>query len=77
MERRNGSHEITFAMPVRDGVELVIGKRDTEFQPYVVWWCYDGNDYRYGDYTQTYEGALACLTRKLMRYFGIEERSEE
>ena len=65
-------HKIIVAIPLphRDGwadCEVVIGKRSTKFQPWVAWLCFNGTDYAYGDYCQTYEGALRCAMEKLNR----------
>lgn len=49
-KRINGDHEIIFTvkMPEKPGersCEIVIGKRDTAFEPYVAWHCFGGNAY--------------------------------
>lgn len=65
-------HKIIVAIPLphRDGyadAEVVIGKRDTKFDPWVAWMCFDGTNYAHGDYCQTYTGALKCAMAKLER----------
>ena len=65
-------HKIIVAIPLphRDGwadCEVVIGKRQTEFQPWVAWLCFNGTDYAYGDYCQTYGEALQCANEKMKR----------
>ena len=65
-------HKIIVAIPLphRDGwadAEVVIGKRPTEFQPWVAWMCFDKTNYAYGDYCQTYEEAIMCAIEKLKR----------
>ena len=83
--RKNDRWDIMWALPVpavpRPGcmpAEIVIGKRNTEFQPFVAWHCFNGNSYAWGDYNQTFEGAFDCALDKLCRELGIErERSAE
>ena len=61
---------ISIPLPHRDGYadcEVVVGKRPTRFQPWVAWLCFDGKNYAYGDYCQTYFGALECALIKLRR----------
>lgn len=67
MEKRtNAEWDIIVAVPLDPGVEVVIGDRHTDFEPYVVWWCYDGKDYRQGDYFQKYEDAVKRLATRIM-----------
>ena len=63
----NGTHEIIVAIPLDDcnTKEIVIGKRETEFLPYVVWKCYNGTDYQAGDYCQTYLDALESAMKRV------------
>ena len=70
---KNDVWDIICAIPLPDKegerkAELVIGKRDTQFQPYVAWWRFDGKDCAWGDYCQTYDGAKECLLQKIMQY---------
>ncbi len=65
-KRMNDEWEIMVAVPTDPGVEIVIGKRNTDFLPYVVWCCYDGKQYRCGDYLQTYEQAVKNLAMRIM-----------
>lgn len=65
-------HIIFFAVPVpkipgfRD-TEVVVGMRNTEFQPYVAWLSFDGVDYAYGDYCQTLDDVFECANEKFER----------
>lgn len=70
MARTNGDHEIIFTvkMPEKPGersCEIVIGKRDTEFEPYVAWHCFDGESYTWGHYCQTIQGAMEEVIEKV------------
>lgn len=70
MARTNGDHEIIFTvkMPEKPGersCEIVIGKRDTEFEPYVAWHCFDGTSYAWGHYVQTWEDAMEEVVSKV------------
>lgn len=69
-KRINGDHEIIFTvkMPEKPGersCEIVIGKRDTEFEPYVAWHCFDGTSYTWGHYVQTWEDAMEEVVFKV------------
>ena len=64
--RKNGEWDIIVAVPLDPGVEVVIGDRHTDFEPYVVWWCYNGKDYRDGAYIQEYMDAAKELARRIM-----------
>lgn len=76
MKRMNGNHEILVAVPVNDRTEIVIGKRNTEFQPYAVWYCYNGNDYETGAYVETYNGALNVLADRIRPTYKVYEECE-
>ena len=65
-KRKNGEWDIIVTVPLDPGTEVVIGDRHTEFEPYVVWWCYNGNDYRQGDYYQKYEDAVKRLATRIL-----------
>jgi hypothetical protein len=64
--RKNAEWDIIVAVPLDDNTEVVIGNRHTDFEPYVVWWCYDGKDYRDGEYIQEYKDATKELARRIM-----------
>lgn len=48
--RTNEEFAIIDSIVVGNGIEYVVGQRDTDFEPYVVWECINGNEYRQGDY---------------------------
>ena len=78
--RKNGEYDIIWVLPVpiapQKGClpcEIVIGKRNTEFQPYVAWHCFGGISYAWGAYCQTFEGAFECAMEKWRREMGVAE----
>ena len=77
--RKNDRWDIVWAIPVPGETpkgclpcEIVIGKRHTDFQPYVAWHCFGGNSYAWGHYCQTFDGAFDCAIEKLCREVGIK-----
>ena len=63
--RKNCEWDIIAAIQMDPGVEVVIGDRHTDFEPYVCWYCYDGAHYRDGYYCQTYREAAEEVGRRL------------
>lgn len=63
------------ALPEKAGerkCEIVIGKRNTRFQPYVAWHCFDGNSYAWGHYVDTIGEAWECCKEKIRKELGIK-----
>lgn len=69
--RKNDNWDIVWAIPVSDDTEIVIGDRHTDFCPYVAWYCYNGSDYRTGDYTQTFGVVFQCALEKVRKELGL------
>lgn len=79
-KRINGDHEIIFTvkMPEQKGClpcEIVIGKRDTAFEPYVAWHCFGGNSYSWGHYVQTKEDAMEEVIDKAKHELHCSEQN--
>ena len=54
-KRMNANYEIIKSENTVYGYEVVIGYNSQAVDPYVCWSCYNGNDYRAGEYCQTKE----------------------
>ena len=68
-KRTNEGFVIIASLPLSEEEELVIGKKDTEFGPlYVNWFCRNGNDYYWGNYSDRYEVMLDCILKRLKSY---------
>ena len=74
--RKNLEWDIECIIPVQkfnddESVEIVIGNRHTEFQPYVAWHCFNGNGYSWGHHCQTEQGAKEEAKYKLIKELGM------
>lgn len=74
--RKNAEWDIIWSvkMPSKEGecpCEIVIGDRHTEFEPYVAWHCFNGNQYTWGHYCKTFAGALYEAIGKIKRELGL------
>lgn len=68
MEKRvNCGYEIVTAVPTGTRSELVIGNNPGAVDPWVCWYCYDGNSYSTGDYCGTYKQALESLADRIKK----------
>ena len=65
--RENAGYEIITALRCGKRTELVIGHNPKAPNPYVCWWCYDGNNYSTGDYCNTFKSALESLADRVKR----------
>lgn len=77
-KRMNNIWEIMVAvpMPKKPGesiCEIVIGKRPTDFQPWVTWHCFSGTSYTWGHYCQTFSEVFDCAVEKITKEAHISE----
>ena len=63
--RQNDNWDIVWVLYLGNGVEIVIGDRHTDFQPYVAWHCFNGNNYSWGHYCQTFGEAFLQAVEKI------------
>ena len=67
--RTNAGFEIVAAVPVVKNLEVVIGFRETSLgDSYVCWYCQNGEDYYWGNYSHKYKDALRNMISRLKEY---------
>ena len=73
-KRINAGFEIIEAVQIEDGVEVVLGKRETRFgTEYVTWFCRDKTDYCHGHYMLDYHAAKVDLLKRALFELGVYE----
>lgn len=72
-KNENWDIECIISIPKRneENVEIVIGNRHTDFQPYVTWHCLDKSKYMWGHYCQTIDGVKEEAKQKLRMELGM------
>jgi len=66
-KRINCGYEIVTALRCSKRMELVIGHNPEAPNPWVCWYCYDGNSYSTGEYCNTFKDALQSLADRINR----------
>ena len=69
MSRTNAGFDIIVAVPLNSSTEVTIGYKQTSLgDQYVCWFCNEGNDYYWGNYSHTYMDALKHLVKRIEDY---------
>lgn len=63
--RKNANYEIIATVRVSSVQEIVIGRNRVAPDPYVCWYCLNGDDYFLGQYRGSYEAALKVMAERI------------
>lgn len=63
--RKNANYEIIATVRVSSVQEIVIGRNRVAPDPYVCWYCLNGDDYSIGRYCGSYDAALKVMAERV------------